>query len=303
MSTLSVGVPRSILHYEFGGFLAWFLERLDVPVTLSPPTDRRIFQAGKHWMLDEVCLPVKAFAGHVSWLVQQDIDAVLIPVIVSHENGRVFPCHVRTRLADIVVALGLCSRERLLTPTFHFDDVGLSDDGLYELGTALGASVEAVARARDECSSFLSPERVSETSPTGSPTIALLGHPYVVEDPWLNGDVIERLRRLGCAVRFAPLGETGYSPSGTGLHFDLAARTMTTVRQWDNDESIDGIVFLLPFNCGPDGDIARHMAQNSRTPMMTLVLDELRSDGGIGTRLEAFVDLLAHRQLAGGVLP
>ncbi len=302
MSTPSVGIPRSILHYEFGGFLASFLECLNVPVTLSPATNRRIFQAGKQWMLDEICFPVKAFAGHVSWLTQQDVDAVLIPVLVGHENGRVFPCHVRTRLADIVCALGVCPRERLLAPMFHFDDAGLSEDGLYELGTALGASAEAVEEALDECSSHMPPSQTPEASSAGCPTIALLGHPYVIEDPWLNGNVIEQLLQLGCAVRFASLADVGYSPAGTGLHFDLAARTMTTARHEDNDERVDGMIFLLPFNCGPDGDIAQHMTQITRTPMMTLVLDELQSDGGMRTRLEAFVDLLAHRQLAGSVI-
>jgi predicted nucleotide-binding protein (sugar kinase/HSP70/actin superfamily) len=62
------------------------------------------------------------------------------------------------------------------------------------------------------------------------------------------------------------------------------------------------MIFLLPFNCGPDGDIARHMAQTTCTPMMTLVLDELQSDGGMLTRLEAFVDLLSHRKPIGSVI-
>jgi len=298
MTAPSIGIPRSILHYEFDGQLASLLEGLGVRVVLSPPTNRDIFLAGKRCMLDEICFPVKAFAGHVAWLLDHDVDAVLVPVLVGHENGRVFPCHVRTRLSDIVVALGLCPRDRLLSPVFRFDELGLRPEGFYDLGAALGASVEAVDAALAACRTPSPPEGTPQTRCPDAPTVALLGHPYVVQDPWLNGYVARQLRELGCSIRVAASGEFGYSPEGTGQHFDLAARTLTLARQWDTDATVDGIVFLLPFNCGPDGDIARYLTQTTRKPLMTLVLDELRSDGGMRTRMEAFVDLMSFREPA-----
>ena len=128
-------------------------------------------------------------------------------------------------------------------------------------------------------------------------TLAVVGHPYVLDDAWANHGVIDRLKRLGCRVLREPCGRpTGYAPEGTGLHFSLAARTMTLAQTWDPSPEIDGIVFLLPFNCGPDGDIARHLTMTVDTPMITLVLDELQSPAGIITRLEAFIDLLMHRR-------
>jgi len=293
-------VPRSILHYEFGGVIERFLAQLDVDVELSPPTSRGIFLAGKRLVIDELCFPIKVFVGHVAHLVNKRVGRIVVPVIVGHENNRMFPCHPRSRLADIVCALGVCQRDQLLTPAFRFDNDGLTDQGFFELGRMLGFS-------EPESASALACARACETTPTASaprpsaPTIGLVGRPYVVQDPWINNHLIQRLESLGCRVVTEDDGEPiSYAPEGTGLHFALAARTVALAKVQDRDPSIHGIVFLLPLNCGPDGDIARHLNLTISTPMLTLVLDELQSNAGLITRLEAFIDVLTHSTIPAG---
>ena len=295
-----IGIPRSILHYEFDGAIARFLERLDVRIVLSPATNGSIFQRGKRLVLDELCYPIKVYVGHVATLAQMDVDRILIPVLVGHENNRVFPCHPRTRLADIVSALGVCEKERILAPSFRFDAQGLSPQGFETLGETLGFTQHEVQKALVDLSPKSFKPAASACGDRGL-TLAVLGHPYVVRDPWVNGYLIERLQGLGCRVLHERESLAfDYSPEGTGLHFDLAVRTMTMAKQWDRDSEVDGIVFLLPFNCGPDGDIARHLLQTTRTPILTLVLDELQSGAGVLTRLEAFVDLLSQSLITAG---
>ena len=299
--TVRVGVPRSILHYEFGGAIERFLRNLGAEVVLSPPTNREIFRAGKRVVLDELCYPIKIFVGHVAWLAAQELDRIVIPTVVGHENNRMFPCHPRSRLADIVRALGICEADRLLSPAFRFDRAGLTAGGFHQLAKSLGFSASDGTRA-------LAAVRASRAGPVAagqdstSPTIAVVGHPYVVEDAWANNHVIQRLESLGCRVLTEKDTEPiGYAPEETGLHFALAARTLTLARAWDRAFDVDGILFLLPFNCGPDGDIARFLEETIEKPLLTLVLDELQSAAGMVTRLEAFVDLLARaREPVGG---
>jgi predicted nucleotide-binding protein (sugar kinase/HSP70/actin superfamily) len=288
-----IGVPRSILHYEFDGAIERFLRRLGMDVVLSPPTNHGIFQAGKRVVIDELCFPIKIFVGHVAHLAEQDVDRIVVPTVVGHTNKHVFPCHPRSRLADIVRALGVCDTEQLLAPAFRFDRDGLTADGFRELARTLGFTDAEADRALPERRVKL--DRALEARQAGDGlTLALIGHPYVVDDPWANNQVIRRLERLGCRVvtnlETTPIG---YAPEGTGLHFALAARTVTLARTFDREPEVDGIVFLLPFNCGPDGDIARHLTQITEKPMLTLVLDELQSSAGMITRLEAFIDLLS----------
>ncbi|MFC2105205.1 acyl-CoA dehydratase activase-related protein [Candidatus Bipolaricaulota bacterium] len=292
-SKLGIGVPRSILHYEFGGTIARFLSHLGAEVVLSPPTNQAIFQAGKRVVIDELCFPIKIFAGHVAYLTNQDVDKILVPVIVGHENNRVFPCHPRSRLVDIVRALGICEVDRLLAPAFRFNQDGLTVGGFRELAQLLGFSEGECDRAFEAISSCAPNEpRTLGTSRDGL-TIGIVGRPYVVQDKWANNRVIQRLETVGCQVVTEDDAEpVGYAPEETGLHFALAARTVMLTRMWDSMPEIDGIVFLLPFNCGPDGDIARFLHRTIKTPMLTLVLDELQSSAGLITRIEAFVDLL-----------
>lgn len=296
-----IGIARSILHYEFDGAIARFLEALGIDVVLSPPTNQEIFQAGKRVVIDELCFPIKIFVGHVAYLAERDVDRILVPVVVGHENNHVFPCHPRSRLADIVRALDVCDSKRLLAPAFRFDRDGLSAEGFRAIATELGASERACNEAREEVRRHIGDHPSSSEGAQDGPTLGLVGHPYVVDDPWANNHVIRRLERLGCRVVTNPeTVQIGYAPEGTGLHFALAARTVTLARAFDRDPMIDGIVFLLPFNCGPDGDIARHLTETAAKPMLTLVLDELQSSAGMITRLEAFIDLLQRAPVAAG---
>ena len=294
-----VGVPRSILHYEFDGAIERFLRYLGVDVLLSPETHRDIFLAGKRIVLDEVCFPVKVYAGHVAHLVAQGVNRVVIPVVVGHENDSVFPCHVQTRLADIVRSLGVCDESQILAPSFRFDCDGLSVEGFRELAGSFGISSAACDRALRASRPEPLPEPRGSRGRPGQVTVGLVGRPYVIRDAWANNGIVERMRRAGCLVRTErDIPRLGYAPEGTGLHFALAARTLVLASAFDQSPRVDGLVFLLPFNCGPDGDIARHLVRITRTPMMTLVLDELQSSAGLVTRIEAFVDLLRRRRAA-----
>jgi len=299
--SIRVGVPRSILHYEFDGAIARFLEALGIAVVLSPPTNREIFRAGKRVVIDELCFPIKIFVGHVAHLAALNVDRIVVPVVVGHENDCVFPCHPRSRLADIVRALGVCDEIRLLSPAFRFGADGPCAEGFHELARSLGFSEEESHRASPTLQAR-DPRPVFPNAPHPGPTVGIVGRPYVVKDAWANNHLAQRLESLGCrVVTEDDVQPIGYSPEGTGLHFALAARTLALADVWDRAPEIDGIVFLLPFNCGPDGDIARHLQRTVDTPMLTLVLDELQSSAGMVTRLEAFVDLLTPaREPVGG---
>jgi predicted nucleotide-binding protein (sugar kinase/HSP70/actin superfamily) len=64
---------------------------------------------------------------------------------------------------------------------------------------------------------------------------------------------------------------------------------------------IDGLIFQIPFNCGPDGDIAGQLIAEARKPFLTLIIDELTGQEGLLTRLEAFLDFLSvHPDLQNG---
>jgi predicted nucleotide-binding protein (sugar kinase/HSP70/actin superfamily) len=288
-----VGIPRSIFHYEMGGIFQRFFENLGVKVILSPETNRSIFLQGKQKMIDEFCFPLKVYAGHVLALAQTGIYPIFIPVIVGSANNRSFLCHYQIRLSDMVRNLGLVDERHLLTGVFRFDSEGLLDGGFLQVGRALGFTGRIIAKALASArNSTIKDNDISLVN--GRVTIGLLGRSYVVCDPWASMDLAGKLRALGCNVILEDdLPRDHFCPENLELHFALSARTLWAAREMNARPDINGVIFQIPFNCGPDGDITSQLIAEATKPFLTLVIDELTGQEGLLTRMEAFLDVLS----------
>ncbi len=287
-----IGIPRSIFHYETRGIFQRFFENLEVKVILSPETNRSIFVQGKQTMIDEFCFPLKVYAGHVLSLAQAGIYPIFIPVIVGSTNNRSFLCHFQIRLSDMVRDLGLVNEENLLIAVFKFNQNGFLDDGFYEVGRRLGCADVVIANAL-AAARYLPIRKMDSIPVKGIRTIGLLGRSYVTYDAWASMDLVEKLHALGCnVIREDDLQISKFYPEGLELHFTLSARTLYAARLMNTRPDIDGLIFQIPFNCGPDGDIAGQLIAEATKPFLMLVVDELTGQEGMMTRLEAFLDMV-----------
>ena len=64
-------------------------------------------------------------------------------------------------------------------------------------------------------------------------------------------------------------------------------------------KGFDGVLHILPFNCMPENTVAPlvdDMGKKYNIPVMRLSFDEHTGEAGLGTRLEAFVDILKWRK-------
>ena len=77
-----IGYPRGLLYYEYYPFWGSFFNNLDVEVISSIKTNKEILDSGIENCVDEACLPVKIFHGHVSSL-RDKVDYIFIPKYVS----------------------------------------------------------------------------------------------------------------------------------------------------------------------------------------------------------------------------
>lgn len=65
----------------------------------------------------------------------------------------------------------------------------------------------------------------------------------------------------------------------------------------DSDETIDGIIYLACFGCGPDSLVGQIIQRRVRkTPFMLVTVDEHTGEAGLVTRLEAFCDMIWRRK-------
>lgn len=105
---LRIGIPRALHFYQAYPLWRTFFEGLGAEVVVSPPTNRDIVTAGAKVVADVTCLPVKVYAGHVTWLRDNgSVDFVFAPAIWSIEQDA-FHCAKFKGLPDIMKATVGC---------------------------------------------------------------------------------------------------------------------------------------------------------------------------------------------------
>ena len=80
---MKIGIPRSMYFYYYKDLWINFFEYLKVEVIVSPETNKKIMDLGIKYSNDEMCLSMKVFLGHVSYL-QGKCDYILIPRIDNY---------------------------------------------------------------------------------------------------------------------------------------------------------------------------------------------------------------------------
>ena len=92
--TQKIGIPRGMLYYEYNVMWEDFFRKLGLEVIVSPKTNKDILNSGIERCVDEACLPVKIFHGHVEYL-KDKVDYIFIPRIMSiHKKEYGCPKHL-----------------------------------------------------------------------------------------------------------------------------------------------------------------------------------------------------------------
>ncbi len=303
---MRIGIPRALLYYH--DFPIWeaFFKNLGHEVVVSPPTNEQTVVTGCSSVTGEICLPVKVFCGHVQWL-KKECDCLFIPAVHSMEK-KVYNCPKLIGLPDLTRA-----RISDLPPVLDPDiDVNQGEKGgnkaVDYLTRALGqrrttvrqAIIDAMA-ARASSASIITGNstRMAAHRSSDAMTIAIIGHRYIVQDTHINHRLVDRLGELGVQTVFAE--DVGQRE----LH--AAMLELTDSKYWSYEQDIvgagayylkskvDGIIALECFGCGPDSlmiEFVERAARRSNRPLLKLVLDEHSADGGLLTRIEAFVDMM-----------
>lgn len=302
-----IGVPRALLYFEYFAFWSAFLSALGASLAVSPETNRMILDSGVKVCVDESCLPVKVFHGHVEFL-KQKAEWLLVPRIVS-VVPREYTCPKLLGLPDMVREQ-LAPGQRMIDVTLDLTKKG---KGLLEaclgVGRLLGMRAPEVYRAlfmgcvRQAMDHRLRRLEGARTlrQRSKAPTVGLIGHRYLLQDNGLNLGLLRNLRNCGidrvltddclsdrCIASGArclrkPLFWTFEKRvAGAGLH--LLKRRV-----------VDGVIQLVSFGCGPDSMVSGLIQSEARAlgvPYMLLTVDEHTGEVGAQTRVEAFVDML-----------
>mgnify|MGYP001106954923 CR=1 FL=1 len=323
---LRVGIPRALSYYQY--FPGWktFFAALGAETVVSAPTNRAIFAAGNSRAVAETCLPVKLFFGHVISLADK-CDYIFIPAMRSL-GRKAYHCSKFLGLPDMTKAL-IPECPPILDPEIDLNKGRRSlYQAIYSLGRYFSSDKSKIKKAAeqawevnlsyrkemadrgittiqalDEMCQREEKDCHCQQSEAMSLNIAVIGHQYVIHDDYVNHRLIPRLRAMGARI-FTP--EMAHEKA-----LDAAMTKLVGTPHWSFEADIigageyyleartDGIISVAVFGCGPDSmmiDMIRHRARGFKTPFLHLSLDEHTSEGGLVTRLEAFLDMVKRRE-------
>lgn len=296
-----VGIPRGLLYYYYGDVWEEFFRRLGAEPVVSRETDWAMLEAGG--CVDEVCLPVKAFFGHVRSLAGR-VDVLFVPRVVSMAAGA-YSCPKIIGLPDIIRSTVPDAPPLIdVTVNMRRDRLSLWRAAALtgaRLGKSAPASLYAWWRALGRAAGA---GRAGSAAPEQGLRVALIGHPYILRDRRISLDIAGKLAAMGVGVcggeevAFSQSErEASRLPKQIFWHYcrQLAGAALA---QLYSPRPPDGMILVTSFACGPDslvGEVIKRRAAGQGVPFLLLTLDEHTAEAGLVTRLEAFVDMLARR--------
>ena len=314
-----IGIPRALLYYKYYPLWKSFFEGLGYEVVTSGQTNQKILQSGIRRAIDESCLPVKVFLGHILDLIERGVDYLFIPRIESVERKH-FVCTKFLGLPDIVRN---CIKELPQTLEVNIDfNRRFLYQSMFSLGWKLTKNpikihtsywwakkrqrvfekMVKLTRTPREIIGLIETGKIKRLKSNKDLNIALIGHPYNVYDDFINLGMIKKLQHLGVNVltqEMVPHQESYEAASvSSGDLYWTYGREILGATLYFTKKGIDGIIFIISFPCGPDSltvDYAIRQVKD-RVPILSLVIDEHQASGMIITRLESFIDLVKMRK-------
>ncbi|QNO16212.1 hypothetical protein HYG86_16240 [Alkalicella caledoniensis] len=315
MFKVSIGIPRALLYYDFLPHVDTFFKALGVEVIISPPTTKKIIEKGNQLSIDEACLPVKVCMGHLAYFEDTKVDGVFLPRVISIEKNK-FICPKFLGLPDYAKG-ALKGKINIFSPDIKISSLKEFTDSLTyfskELSipkknviTALKEVNKSYGRYKDKLTSgtnlidFID----KKNSPKKDLKIALLGHGYNIYDKGINLDIFDKMTECAEVKTIEMYTEKelamGRQELPKPLFWTYGEKILAAALYSLKYSDVDGIVVVTAFGCGPDSFITELIGQAQRnytkTPLMTLTLDEHSAEAGLVTRLEAFTDLLTLRR-------
>jgi predicted nucleotide-binding protein (sugar kinase/HSP70/actin superfamily) len=316
-----IGICRALHAYHHYSLWQTFLAGLGWEVVLSEPTGRRAVDQGVRLSPSEICLPVKAFLGHVDEL-KDKVDALFLPRIVCTRvaGDWFFGCPKTIALPDLTRAV-FDTLPLIIEPILDgqvrtdAESFGAAVSGMNRRAdireaylSASAAAQAATQRTREQLSPLhmFSEQRTKDRETTDGKAavrIGVIGHSYLLFDSGLSLGVIDKIREAGARPVLAfPTAEEVESEAkrGTALNWYYELELLAAARHLLEIQKVNGLLLVASFACGTGAVtnelIKREAVHRHGVPTILVLLDEHTGEAGLATRVESFVDLLRLRK-------
>lgn len=295
---MKVGIPKGLLFYKYHPFFTTFFEELGCELIISQDTNKTILNDGVKTCVDEACLPMKVFHGHVM-SIKNDCDMLLIPRIMRITD-REFICPKFCGLPEMI------KNSIPNVPPITYDPLYANTKrALYKWALCTGKMVTKnrgkIDRAFEKSVKNQEDFKLGIITSGYKINIALAGHPYNLYDTFTNMNIVKKLNSLGIGIITEEyVRQECINRECNALYkkpFWIFARNSYGFASYvANTNKVDGVIYISSFACGIDS-VVIELIKNSIDdfPFLVLKIDEQTGEAGFNTRIEAFVDMLERR--------
>ena len=295
---MKIGIPKGLLYYKYYPFIETFFTELGAEIIISPDTNKDILDDGVKYCVDDACVPIKIFHGHVVSL-KDKCDMIFIPRIMELEkNESICPkfCGLTEMITNDIPNLPLVLGEPIYAS---------SKKGLKKWAISTGHSItkntikinKALKKALEAQKDYILPFN----NEIFQYKVALVGHFYNINDSFINMDLVKKLNKLGIGViteEFVDEAQINLSVSRLFKKpfWTFAKNSYGFSTYVSENNEVDGIIYISSFSCGIDSVVIELIKDKVKNfPMLILKIDEHTGEAGFDTRLEAFSDMLERR--------
>lgn len=296
---MKVGIPKGLLYYKYYPFIERFLIELDAEVITSADTNKNILNQGVKYCVDEACLPIKIFHGHIID-IKDRCDLLIIPRIMR-TRAREFICPKFCGLPEMILYSIPNMPKVMIEPLY-----ATNEKELYDWCKKLGEMItKDKGRIKDAFSKALQEQRNFKFGIKDEgfkKNIALVGHPYNLYDTFINMNIVKKLNKLGVGVTTEEYMEEEQIRAEAKTLFKRPFWTFATnsygfTTSIAKNNELDGAIYISSFACGIDSVVLELINDKiGDFPLLVLKVDEHTGEGGLDTRIEAFVDMLERRK-------
>lgn len=301
MNKITIGIPKALLYYKYSELWTTFFEELGCEIIISPNTSKKILEDGIKYSLDESCMAMKIYMGHIYYLIDK-CDYILVPrlkCIKKHEKL----CTNFSALYDLV-------NNVFDKKIVHYNlDVEHKEDELYAfttMGLSLGFPYRKIVKAykiAKEKEKLLKERNISKQksiiASSNKIKILLAGHPYNIHDEFIGKQIINILEENNIEIIYSDKYDDKYLEKEVKIispknYWTYNKEIIASIAHYQ--EVVDGIILITSFPCGPDSLSNEMILRNVKIPITNLIIDEANSDTGLLTRIESFIDILEERR-------
>lgn len=328
LNNMTIGIPRGMSFYNSYPFYYGFFSALGIKIILSDITTKETMSKGASLVVTETCLPIKIYVGHVLNLLDKGIDKIFVPSIQSIAP-KIYNCSKIRGLPDLirnVVKRNFTIIEATIDKSekkhgfYEFLQEAVKPFGITDIDKIKKASKEGwkvynnfhiMSKSgmsyKKAINYALQGKVFIENKSKEHPiTVALISHGYNIFDERASMKIFDKLEDMDVNVKSSlqlsdEQMDDGILSLGQKMYWANEREMTGAAGYFMKDASIDGLITLTAFGCGPDSlmceRIIRH-AKRYNKPLLHLTIDEQTGEAGFITRLEAFIDMLFRKKRA-----